>query len=86
MVRGWNMAEFSFLYVISEDGERTRVEPFYENMERAGAYFKYRCGCVNPKYRYKVQLVRGDFVLGRHNRVLRGGVLEVLKEYTQGDA
>lgn len=35
------MAEFSFLYVISEDRERTSVEPFYENMERAEAYFKY---------------------------------------------
>lgn len=80
------MAEFSFLYVISEDKKRTRVDPFYENMERAESYFKYLCGCVNPKYPRKVQLVRGDFVLGRHNRVLRGGVLEVLKEYTQGDA
>ena len=80
------MTEFSFLYVISEDKKRTRVDPFYENMERAESYFKYLCGCVNPKYPWKVQLVRGDFVLGRHNRVLRGGVLEVLKEYTQGDA
>ena len=78
------MTEFSFLYVISEDKKRTRVDPFYENMERAESYFKYLCGCVNPKYPWKVQLVRGDFVPGRHNRVLRGGILEVLKEYTQG--
>lgn len=29
------MAGFSFLYVIAEGKKRTRVEPFYQNMERA---------------------------------------------------
>ena len=80
------MAEFSFLYVISEDTERTRVEPFYENMERAEAYYRYACGMITRKYRHKVQLVRGDFLLGRNNRVLRGGIHEVLKEYLQEGA
>ena len=80
------MAEFSFLYVITENPERTRVEPFYDNMERAEAYYGYACGMINRKYRHKVQLVRGDFMLGRHNKVLRGGVHEVLKEYLQEGA
>ena len=73
----------SFLYVISETKERTNIEPFYENMERAEVYYRYECGMINRKYRHKVQLVRGDFLLGRDNKVLRGGIHEVIKEYIQ---
>ena len=68
-------------YVIRELVDKTDIEPFYLQYEKAKAYFNQMKKSINHKYIKRLQLVTGDYVHGRSGKLLRGSTHEVLIEF-----